>query len=131
MTPSQPAKLSRRERQIMDVLYQRQEATVADVMQSLPDPPSYSAVRATLRVLEDKGHVTHTEVGPRYVYHPAVPADLARQTALSHMLKTFFNGSTEQAVVTLLQMSDSEMTSQDVERLAARVKEARREGSES
>ncbi len=128
MSPTPPAKLSRRERQIMDVLYERQTATVSDVMEALPDPPSYSAVRATLRVLEDKGHVTHAEEGPRYVYAPAVPPDQARQTALSHLLKTFFNGSAEQAVVTLLQMSDIDMTSQDVERLAARVREAQREG---
>jgi predicted transcriptional regulator len=112
----------------MDVLYQRQSATVSDVMEMMPDPPSYSAVRATLRVLEDKGHITHAEDGPRYVYAPAVPTDQACQTALSHLLKTFFNGSTEQAVVTLLEMSDTDMTSQDMERLTARVLDARREG---
>ena len=112
----------------MDVLYERRSAAVSEVMEALPDPPSYSAVRATLRVLEEKGHVTHAEDGPRYVYAPAVSPDQARQTALSHLLKTFFNGSAEQAVVTLLQMSDTEMTRQDVERLAARVREARLEG---
>ena len=128
MTPTTPVKLSRRERQIMDVLYERQSATVSDVMEALPDPPSYSAVRATLRVLEDKGHVTHAEDGPRYVYAPAVPPDQARETALSHLVKTFFNGSAEQAVVTLLQMSDVDLATQDVERLAARVRDARMEG---
>jgi BlaI family penicillinase repressor len=128
MSSTTPVKLSRRERQIMDVLYERQSATVSDVMEALPDPPSYSAVRATLRVLGDKGHVTHAEDGPRYVYAPAVPPDQARETALSHLLKTFFNGSAEQAVVTLLQMSEVDMATSDVERLAARVRDARREG---
>lgn len=124
MTPATPPKLSRRERQIMDVLYQSGSATVAEVMDALPDPPSYSAVRATLRVLEDKGHVMHSADGPRYVYAPAVSPDQARRSALTHLLKTFFNGSTEQAVVTLLQMSDTELSDDDLDRLAARVRAA-------
>jgi len=112
----------------MDVLYQRGQAAVAEVMADLPDPPSYSAVRATLRVLEEKGHVRHREDGPRYVYLPAVPRDLARRSALDHVLKTFFNGSAEQAVVALLEMADTELSESDFQRLAARVKRARQEG---
>ncbi|MCZ6754149.1 MAG: BlaI/MecI/CopY family transcriptional regulator [Gemmatimonadetes bacterium] len=127
MTSGTPPKLSRRERQFMDILYQRGPATVAGVMEALPDPPSYSAVRATLRVLEDKGHVMHTAEGPRYVYAPAVSPDQARRTALSHLLKTFFNGSAEQAVVTLLQMSATELSDDDISRLAARVRAAPQE----
>ncbi len=127
MTPGNPPKLSRRERQFMDILYQRGPATVAGVMEALPDPPSYSAVRATLRVLEDKGHVMHSAEGPRYVYVPAVSRDQARRSALSHLLETFFNGSAEQAVVTLLQMSDTELSDDDIDRLAAGVRAARQE----
>ena len=127
MTSGTPPKLSRRERQFMDILYQRGPATVAGVMEALPDPPSYSAVRATLRVLEDKGHVMHTAEGPRYVYAPAVSPDQARRTALSHLLKTFFNGSAEQAVVTLLEMSATELSDDDISRLAARVRAAPQE----
>jgi len=115
----------------MDVLYQHSTATVAEVMDALPDPPSYSAVRATLKVLEDKGHVGHAADGPRYVYSPAVSPDQARQSALSHLLKTFFNGSAEQAVVTLLEMSDTELSEQDFQRLASRVRASRPEGDAS
>jgi len=111
----------------MDVLYQRGSATVAEVMEALPDPPSYSAVRATLRILGDKGHVMHSADGPRYVYAPAVSPDQARRSAMSHLLKTFFNGSAEQAVVTLLQMSDTELSDDEIERLSARVRAARQE----
>ncbi len=128
MTNGIPPKLSRRERQILDILYQRSSATVAEVMAALPDPPSYSAVRATLRILGDKGHVSHSADGPRYVYAPAVSPDQARRSAMSHLLKTFFNGSTEQAVVTLLQMSDTELSDDDIDRLAARVRAVRQEG---
>lgn len=128
MMPGSPPKLSRRERQIMDVLYQRGSATVANVMDDLSDPPSYSAVRATLRILEGKGHVVHAADGPRYIYSPAVSPDQARRSALSHLLKTFFNGSAEQAVVTLLQMTDAELSDGDIDELTARVRAARQEG---
>src|SRR3954471_349842 len=94
--------LSRRERQIMDVVYRRGPATAAEVLEGLPDPPSYSAVRAMLRVLEEKGHLRHEEKGPRYVYLPTVPREEARQSALSQLVQTFFDGSTEQAVAALL-----------------------------
>ena len=122
------AKLTRRERQIMDVLYRDGEATVADVMAQMPDPPSYSTVRATMNVLEEKGHVRHKQDGPRYVYLPAVPRDRARRAALNHLLQTFFDGSAESAVVALLQMSDNSLSAADFERLAAEVSKARQEG---
>ncbi len=121
-------KLSRRERQIVDLLYQRGPSTVAEVIDGMEDPPSYSAVRATLRVLEEKGHVSHAQEGPRYVYRPAVEPEQARRSAMSHLVQTFFNGSAEQAVVTLLQMSDSELSTDQLERLAAEVNRARKEG---
>ena len=124
----QGQKLSRRERQIMDILYQRGEGTVSEVMEGLADPPSYSAVRATLRVLEEKGHVKHREDGPRYVYLPAVARERARRDALQHMLQTFFGGSAEQAVAALMQMSEGDLTPGDLERLAERTRQARREG---
>src|SRR3954463_6181956 len=122
------AKLTRRERQIMDILYRADGATVAEVMAQLPDPPSYSAVRATMNVLEEKGHVRHKQDGPRYVYLPAVPRERARLAAMNHLLQTFFDGSAESAVVALLQMSDSKLSASDFERLAAEVRKARQEG---
>ncbi len=124
----QDQKLSRRERQIMDILYQRGEGTVSEVMDGLADPPSYSAVRATLRVLEEKGHVKHREDGPRYVYLPAVARERARRDALQHLLQTFFGGSAEQAVAALMQMSEADLTPGDLERLAERTRQARKEG---
>ena len=122
------AKLTRRERQIMDILYRDGQATVGDVMAQLPDPPSYSAVRATMNVLKEKGHVRHRQDGPRYVYLPAIPRDRARRAALNHLLQTFFDGSAESAVVALLQMSNSNLSPTDFERLAAEVRKARQEG---
>ena len=112
----------------MDVLYRDGSATVAEVVAKLPDPPSYSAVRATMNVLEEKGHVRHKQDGPRYVYLPAVPRDSARRAALNHLLQTFFDGSPESAVVALLEMSDSTLSTTDFERLAADVRKARQEG---
>jgi predicted transcriptional regulator len=125
---SPAAKLTRRERQIMDILYRDGEATVADVVAQLPDPPSYSAVRATMNVLEEKGHLRHRQDGPRYVYLPAVSRDRARRAALTHLLQTFFDGSAESAVVALLQMSDGTLLPSDFERLAGEVRKARQEG---
>ncbi|HEX6940533.1 MAG TPA: BlaI/MecI/CopY family transcriptional regulator [Longimicrobiales bacterium] len=120
--------LSRRERQIMDVLFRRGEATVAEVMQEMPDPPSYSAVRATLRILEEKGHVVHRQDGPRYVYLPAVAPEEAREDALRHLVRTFFHGSAESAAVALLRMSDTELTDEDIARLARKIRDAAKEG---
>jgi predicted transcriptional regulator len=124
----QATELSRRERQIMDVLYARGRATVAEVMEDLMNPPSYSAVRATLRILEEKGHVYHEQDGPRYVYAPSVEPERARKAALSHLVATFFDGSEEEAVVTLLRMSDAAMTEAEVIRIRERIREARRRG---
>lgn len=121
-------RLTRRERQIMDILFRQGEATVADVMEALPDPPSYSAVRATMRILEEKGHVRHREDGPRYVYLPKVGQDQARQAALAHLLTTFFGGSAEQAVMALAELSDAELTPDQLERLADRIRKAGEEG---
>ena len=120
--------LSRRERQIMDALYKLGEATVGEVMDLMPDPPSYSAVRATLRVLEEKGHVQHKQDGPRYLYLPTVPRDKAQSTALAHLVGTFFDGSVEQAVMALLSMPESRMSDKDLSKLAAKVREAEKEG---
>lgn len=122
------AKLSRRERQCLDVLYQRGQATVAEVMESLTDPPSYSAVRATLNVLLEKGHAIHRQDGPRYVYLPAIPADRARDAAVQHLVNTFFGGSTEQAMVALLEISDTKTSHDAIERLSQRIQAARKEG---
>lgn len=121
-------KLSRRERQIMDVLYRRGRATAAEILEEIPDPPSYSAVRAMLRVLEDKKHIRHEEKDLRYVYLPVVPREKARRSAVTHLLETFFDGSAEQAVATLLNISARDLTDEDFDRLAALIEEARKEG---
>jgi predicted transcriptional regulator len=122
------SRLSRRERQIMDLLYQLGEATAAEVQERLPDPPSYSAVRAMLRILEEKGHVRHTEDGPRYVFAPVVARDTARKSAVSHLLRTFFDGSVEQAMTALLDATDRKLSSAEVERLAALIEQRKKEG---
>ncbi len=118
--------LSRRERQIMDVIYRRGRATAADVLAELPDPPSYSAVRAMLRVLEEKGHVRHEEQGARYVFLPVVPREKARRSALKQLVQTFFDGSTEQAVAALIDLSASKLSDQDLDRLAEFIEQARK-----
>jgi predicted transcriptional regulator len=120
--------LSRRERQIMDALYTLGEATVGEVMDHIPDPPSYSAVRATLRVLEEKNHVKHKQDGPRYLYLPTVPRDKARSHALKHLVGTFFGGSVEQAVMALLSMPETKMSDEQLEKLAEQVRQAEEEG---
>lgn len=122
------AKLSRRERECMDVLYQRGQATVAEVQEALSDPPGYSAVRATLNVLVDKGHAQHKQDGPRYVYLAAIPAGSARNAAVEHLVKTFFGGSAEEAAVALLEMSDTKIPRDAIERLARSIQSARKEG---
>src|SRR5256885_10489858 len=99
---AEAAQLSRRERQIMDVIYRRGRATAAEVLDDIPDPPSYSAVRALLRLLEEKGHVRHEQDGPRYIYTPIVNRDRARRSALKHVVRTFFDGSATDAVAALL-----------------------------
>ena len=120
--------LSRRERQIMDIIYQLKEATVAHVLERLPNPPSYSAARALLRVLENKGHLYHKQDGPRYVFSPILSRESARQTALQHLRKTFFNGSTEEIVAALLNISEDDLSDEDYHRLQALIEKARKEG---
>lgn len=120
--------LSRRERQIMDVIYRLGEATAQDVQDHLPEAPSYSAVRGLLRVLEEKGHVTHRQAGPRYVYRPTVPREEARANALKQMLGTFFDGSAEQAVAALLDVSGSQLSDDEFDRLQQLIERARKEG---
>jgi predicted transcriptional regulator len=120
--------LSRRERQIMDALYTLGEATVGEVMDRMPDPPSYSAVRATLRVLEEKGHAKHKQDGPRYLYLPTVSRDKAQSNALKHVVGTFFGGSVEQAVMALLSMPETKMSDDQLEKLAEQVRRAEEEG---
>jgi predicted transcriptional regulator len=112
----------------MDLLFQRGRATVADVQAGIADPPSYSAVRALLRTLEEKGFATHEEEGRAYIYKPAVRRDDARRSAVSHLLTTFFGGSTEQAVAALLDVSRSRLSTQELDRMAELVKQAKREG---
>jgi predicted transcriptional regulator len=121
-------KLSRRERQIMDVLYRLGRATAAEILAGLPDPPSYSAVRAMLRVLEEKKQIRHEEKDLRYVYLPIVPREKARRSAIAHLLNTFFDGSAEQAMAALLSVSAAELKPEDFDRLAALIEQARKEG---
>lgn len=121
-------KLSRRERQIMDVLYRKGRATAAEILAEMPEPPGNSAVRAMLRVLEEKQHVRHEAEDLRYVYMPVVPRDKARRSAVTHLVNTFFDGSTAQAVATLLNVSAQDLTTEDFDRLAALIEEARKEG---
>jgi predicted transcriptional regulator len=118
--------LSRRERQIMDVIYARGQATAAEVTAALPDPPSYSAVRALLRILEQKGHLRHQEDGPRYVFLPTVSRDRARRSALRNLVRTFFDGSPAQAAAALIDQAD--LTDDEMDRLAALIDKARKEG---
>jgi predicted transcriptional regulator len=130
MTKSSPhTALTRRERQIMDVLYRLGRATAADVMAALPGDPNYSTVRTQLRVLEDKGHVGHEEEGLRYVYAPAVPRHAARKSALKHLVETFFDGSAEQVVAAVLGGEASRLSDDDLKRIAELVADARKEGS--
>ncbi|MFQ5526162.1 MAG: BlaI/MecI/CopY family transcriptional regulator [Thermoanaerobaculia bacterium] len=128
MNPSTPIQLSRRERQIMDVVYALGRANVAEVRERLPDPPSYSSVRALMRILEEKGHLRHEQEGPRYVFLPTVPAEAARESALRHLLKTFFEDSAEGAVAALLELRESELSEEEYERLAELIDKARGEG---
>jgi predicted transcriptional regulator len=118
--------LSRRERQVMDVLYREEKASAARIRASMPDPPGYSAVRALLRVLEEKGCVRHEEEGLHYVYRAAIPRDEVKQSALRHLVRTFFGGSTEAAVATLV--SGDELSKGELGRLAKLIDQARRGG---
>ena len=112
----------------MDILFRRGQATVAEVMDDLPAPPTYSAVRSILRILAEKGLITHREDGPRYVYLPAVSRQGAREEALEHLVRTFFDGSAEQAMTALLRMSDTDLTEAELARLRDNVRKARNSG---
>ena len=122
------AELGRRERQIMDILYQRGRATAADVLAELEDPPSYSAVRGMLRLLEKKGHVRHAWDGPRHVYQPTKNPDQMKKTAARHLLRTFFNNSMESAVAAMLGGAEHVPSQEELKRLAQLVERARRNG---
>ncbi len=126
MNPEQH--LSRRERQIMDVLHAKSQATAAEVLAALPSPPGYSAVRALLRILEEKGHVRHRREGARYVYVPRTSPEIARRSALKRVVSTFFQGSVAQAMAALLETADTELSDTELTRLQQLIKKARKEG---
>lgn len=129
MSDSRHAALTRRERQIMDILYRRGRATAAEVMADLPGDPSYSTVRTHLRILETKGHVRHEQDGVRYVYTAAVPRHSARRSALRHLVDTFFDGSAEKVVSALLGGEGARLDESQLDRIAALIDKARKEGS--
>ncbi len=120
-----PEELSRRERQVMEVLHRRGRGTVSEIMRELPDKPTYSAVRSVLRILGEKGLVDHSEDGAKYVYRPATPTEEAREHVLARVIDTYFAGSTEQAVTALLRMSDADVSDSELESLRQRVRDAR------
>lgn len=128
MPRKSPDRLSGRERQIMEVVYAAGRATAAEVLDQLPDPPSYSAVRAHLRILERKGHLRHVADGTRYVFLPTLARDRARRSAIKSLLRTFFEGSPEKAVAALLDVSRSEMSAEEFARISRMIDEARKEG---
>lgn len=128
MSKKELSTLSRRERQIMDIIYSRGKASATEVMESLPDPPSYSAVRALLRVLEEKGHLRHKLDGQRYVYSPTVERERAKRSALRRVLQTFFDDSAEDAVAALLDISQKSLSDEELKRMENLIRQARREG---
>jgi predicted transcriptional regulator len=128
MSKNATESLTRRERQIMDILHRRARATAHDVLEDLADPPSYSAVRALLRLLEERGHVKHVQDGPRYVYSPAVTRGDARRSALAHVVQTFFAGSVEQTVAALVESRRSKLSREELDRLSALIDRAKKEG---
>ena len=129
MTRALHTVLTRRERQIMDILFRRGRATAAEVMEELPGEPSYSTVRTQLRVLEEKGHARHEEDGIRFIYMPAVARHAARKSALRHLVETFFDGSSEKAVAALLGGEGSKLSDEQLDRIADLIAKARREGT--
>ena len=129
MTRALHTVLTRRERQIMDILFRRGRATAAEVMEELPGEPSYSTVRTQLRVLEEKGHARHEEDGVRFIYMPAVARHAARKSALRHLVETFFDGSSEKAVAALLGGEGSKLSDEQLDRIADLIAKARREGT--
>ena len=127
--PSDHVSLTRRERQVMDILYKRGKATASEVLGDLPGTPHYSTVRTQLRVLEEKGHVTHEEEGVRYVYMPALPRRTARKSALRHLVDTFFDGSAEQVVAAVLGGEGARLSEDELDRIAELIEKAKKEGS--
>ena len=123
-----PEELSRREREMMNIIFRSGKATATEVLEAMAEPPSYSAVRATLRVLEQKGHLRHQHDGTRYVYTPTVNREKARNSALDQLLATFFEGSAANVVATLIEKSKDEMTPEELDRLSQLIADARREG---
>lgn len=117
--------LTRRERQVMNILHRRGASTVAEIMEDLPDPPTYSAVRSILRILGEKSMVRYREDGPRYVYLPAESTERTRDTALEHVVQTYFGGSAEQAMTALLRISDADISDSEIDRLRAKIRAAR------
>jgi predicted transcriptional regulator len=126
--PESHTRLGSRERQIMEVVYRLSRATVAEVLAQIEDPPSYSAVRAMLRILEDKGHLKHVQDGPRYLYLPVVSGDRARRSILQDVVKRLFDNSTEKAVAALLESSSTRMSDAELERLQRLIDSSRRKG---
>ncbi len=120
--------LSRRERQIMDIVFRRGKVTIRDVLDDLPDPPSYSAVRALVRILEDKGHLQHSQDGPTYVYSPTQRPERARASALAHVVNTFFGGSATDTVAALLGLEGRGLSAHELDELGAMIEQARKEG---
>lgn len=127
--PGDHAALTRRERQIMDILYKRGRATATEVLEDLPGSSHYSTVRTQLRVLEEKGHVTHEQDGVRFVYMAAVPRRAARKSALRHLVDTFFDGSAEQVVAAVLGGEGAKLSDEELDRIAELIEKAKKEGS--
>ncbi|HEY0081708.1 MAG TPA: BlaI/MecI/CopY family transcriptional regulator [Pyrinomonadaceae bacterium] len=128
MSEKQLDALSRREQQIMDIIYSRGQASATEVLENLPAPPSYSAVRALLRVLEEKGHLRHKQDGQRYVYSPTVARERVKRSALRRVLQTFFDDSAEDAIAALLDISQERLSDAELKRMENLIKQARREG---
>jgi BlaI family transcriptional regulator, penicillinase repressor len=128
MNNREPSPLSRREREIMDIVYRLTRATVADVIDQMSDPPSNSAVRTLLTILEEKGQLKHAQDGARYVYVPTVPREKARKSALTSLVHTFFEGSTRQAIAALIEMPETKLSPGELDTLASLIDKARKEG---
>jgi len=128
MSKNSLLQLSRRERQIMDIIYQHGEVSVAEVLENMPDPPSYSAVRAMVRILEEKGHLKHRVDGTKFIFKPTLPTENAKRSVLSHLVQTYFDGSVEQVVAALLDSSSIELSASELDRLSQLIQDARKEG---
>ncbi|MFN7921722.1 MAG: BlaI/MecI/CopY family transcriptional regulator [Bryobacteraceae bacterium] len=128
MLEKQHTNLSRREREVMDILWRRDRLAASEILAEMADPPSYSAVRALLRTLEQKGHVRHSEEGLRYVYSPVAPRGAAARSAASHLVETFFSGSVSGAVAALIDCADGKLTKSELDELGNLIAKARKEG---